>query len=409
MDVMDVLDQLIPLSHASTRVDAATKLAAAYGASYFLLFILDREVNVLLPGPGFPQTIPSGHIWQPFLKEAARHIHVATLPFPAKDNLHQSFGFPLGDDAVAVFIGACPPEASVKLLQKVLPVVAAVLQLEYKVKIDATLKDFANKTTEKAEKLAKALDIVRHNLQQSLNQQEKANAEIRELMKKKDEFMNMASHELKTPISSIKAYLQIITRHYPELKDNASLFALITKASQQTDRMAQLVNDLLDVNKVQAGQLKLSKTNFNINEVIRDCMQHELVQTNTHHFETTGQDNIIVCADKARIEQVVTNLVSNAVKYSPGANKVIINTCVDEHNQFVLQVSDFGIGIPEAAFPYLFDRFFRVNATAHKFSGLGLGLYISAEIIYRHHGTIGLESKEGEGSTFWFKLPLESS
>jgi signal transduction histidine kinase len=292
------------------------------------------------------------------------------------------------------------------MLKKVLPVVTVVLQLEYKMKVDTTLKEFAQKTSEKAEKLAKALDVVRYNLQQSLNQQEKANKEIRELMKKKDEFMNMASHELKTPLSSIKAYLQIITRHHPEIKQNVLLSSLVEKTSKQTDRMVQLVNDLLDVNKIQSGQLKLTKTAFNINDLIYDCIEHELIQKNSHQIITTGEKNIILYADKTRMEQVITNLISNALKYSPGADKIIIYTGIGENNWFTFHVTDFGIGIPEAAFPYVFDRFFRVSSTAHKFSGLGLGLYISAEIIQRHNGQIGLQSKEGEGSTFWIKLPI---
>lgn len=403
---MKVLDQLAPLSQPGTRAEAAAKLATQFGARYFLLFILDHEVNALLPGPGFPQTIPNGKVWQPFLKMAFKGAYTALLPFPVKEEVYPSMGFPVGNDAVAVFIGACPPEDDLLMLKKVLPVVTVVLQLEYKMKVDTTLKEFAQKTSEKAEKLAKALDVVRYNLQQSLNQQEKANKEIRELMKKKDEFMNMASHELKTPLSSIKAYLQIITRHHPEIKQNVLLSSLVEKTSKQTDRMVQLVNDLLDVNKIQSGQLKLTKTAFNINDLIYDCIEHELIQKNSHQIITTGEKNIILYADKTRMEQVITNLISNALKYSPGADKIIIYTGIDENNWFTFHVTDFGIGIPEAAFPYVFDRFFRVSSTAHKFSGLGLGLYISAEIIQRHNGQIGLQSKEGEGSTFWIKLPI---
>ena len=405
---MEVLDYLALLSQPSTRSEAAAKLAAKYNAAHFLLFILDREVNVQLPGPGFPQTIPDGKAWRPFLEIASQEAHTAVLPFPSKEDLHLSYGFPVGNDAVAVFTGACPPEEDLLVLVKVLPAVTALLQLENRMKADTTLKEFSQKTSEKAEKLTKALDVVRHNLQQSLNQQEKANAEIRELMKKKDEFMNMASHELKTPISSIKAYLQIIKRHHPELERNPMLLSLVEKASRQTDRMVQLVNDLLDVNKIQSGQLKLTKALFNINELIHDCIEQELVQRNSHQLITTGDSNgMMIYADRARIEQVITNLISNAVKYSPDFNKVIIHTGIDENSRFMLSVTDYGIGIPEAAFPYIFDRFFRVSSTAHKFSGLGLGLYISAEIVQRHNGTIGLKSKEGEGSTFWFTLPME--
>src|SRR4051794_33286033 len=116
---MEILDQLAPLSQPATRIDAAAKLASQFGASYFLLFILDREVNVLLPGPRFPQTMPDGKVWRPFLQAAAKGAHTAVLPFPDKDNMHFSFGFPVGDDAVAVFIGACLPQEHLATLRKI--------------------------------------------------------------------------------------------------------------------------------------------------------------------------------------------------------------------------------------------------------------------------------------------------
>lgn len=193
---------------------------------------------------------------------------------------------------------------------------------------------------------------------------------------------------------------------HPELSTNKALYDLLGKAFKQTERIVELVNDLLDVNRIQSGQLKLTKTNFNINDLISDCIDQEVIQKHTHEVVTTGEQNISIYADKARIEQVISNLISNAVKYSPEADKVVVHTSLTNNNAFYLSVTDYGIGIPETAFSHVFDRFFRVDATAHQFSGLGLGLYITSQIIQRHGGTIGLNSKEGEGSTFWFTLPV---
>ena len=403
---MKLLDHLTGLSQPASRSGSAANIASLFGADYFFLFILDEEINVLLPGPGFPQTFPNGKLWQPFLQASLHKVHTSILPFPTKEVVYEAFGFPVNHKAIAVFLGGNPDEENLKILNKVLPVVTEVLNLEQKMKVDKTLKEYAQKATGKAEKLMNALDIARHNLQRSLNEQERANEEIRELMGKKDEFMNMASHELKTPVSSIKAYLQIILQYRPDLQQNHPTYTMVEKALKQTDRMVQLINDLLDVNKIQSGQLKLSKTSFNINELINDCIDQELIQTKTHQILKSGDENVVLYADKARIEQVITNLLSNAVKYSPKATQVLIETYVDTQGWFTCKVTDHGIGIPTDAHSAIFDRFFRVDATAHQFSGLGLGLYISAQIIHRHNGNIGVDSTVGEGSTFWFTLPV---
>jgi two-component system CheB/CheR fusion protein len=132
--------------------------------------------------------------------------------------------------------------------------------------------------------------------------------------------------------------------------------------------------------------------------------QHQQSQSG-HRIVLEGKTGIILNADNNRIEQVVNNFLSNAIKYSPGADKIIVKV-ERKKNTIKLSVKDFGIGIPEDQISHVFDRFYRVEESGRNFQGLGLGLYISAEIIRRHNGKIGVERNEGEGSTFWFTLPL---
>ena len=228
----------------------------------------------------------------------------------------------------------------------------------------------------------------------------------RELLGKKDEFISIASHELKTPITSIKAALQIIQRIYKENKNTEQAGVFIFKAIKQIDKLIELVKDLLDVTKVQSHKLELNKSEFILRELVDECCDELQSGSKTHKLIVEGNGDFEIYADRNRLEQVIINLLSNAVKYSPNADKVLIQITKLE-NSVKIAVTDFGIGIPQDKIPMLFDRFYRVDETSQQYAGLGLGLYISCEIVQRHNGIIKVESEEGKGSTFWFILPDE--
>jgi len=226
----------------------------------------------------------------------------------------------------------------------------------------------------------------------------------RELLKKKDEFISIASHELKTPITSLKGALQMIERKFPRNEETMVINGFIQKAIKQVDKLVELIGDLLDVTKIQAGKLVLRKTNFLVDELLQECCDELRPGAPDHELIIEGDKNVEINADRNRLEQVLINLVSNAIKYSPEGKKVIINvartnTCVK------FSVTDFGIGIPKNKIPLLFDRFYRVDDVSQRYAGLGLGLFISSEIVKRHGSHINVDSKEGKGSTFWFELP----
>jgi two-component system, chemotaxis family, CheB/CheR fusion protein len=163
--------------------------------------------------------------------------------------------------------------------------------------------------------------------------------------------------------------------------------------------------DLLDVSKVQAGYMQFKFSTFNFGEIISECVEQMQNSTFNHQIIIEGNPHVEIVGDKMRLEQVVSNLLSNAIKYSPKADKVIIRARTDD-GMLKVEVQDFGIGIPADDLGQIFDRFYRVTEVSGRFFGLGLGLYISAEIIKRHNGRIGVESKEGSGSVFWFTIPV---
>jgi PAS domain S-box-containing protein len=227
--------------------------------------------------------------------------------------------------------------------------------------------------------------------------------EIKMLNAKKDEFIGLASHELKTPVTSINGYLQIIERDLPGEDRNKKF---VTKARQQVGKLNALIADLLDVSKIQTGQLPLTYSSFNLVALLTEVT--EIMQQNNADY-TIGlhckEDTIFIRADQQRIEQVIINLISNAIKYSPGTDRIEINAEVAGHIAKV-SVQDFGLGIAKDQQERIFSRFYRVDNIATHISGLGIGLYISQEIINRHNGKLWVESAPGKGSTFFFELPM---
>ena len=226
----------------------------------------------------------------------------------------------------------------------------------------------------------------------------------RELLNKKDEFISIASHELKTPITSLKAALQIIDRATSKNEEMKLVHAFVLKALKQVDKLTELIKDLLDVTKIQSGKLELRKTKFMLDGLLTECCGEMQADSQKHKLLIEGDTHIEIHADRNRMEQVIINLIANGIKYSPAGDKVILK--VEKLAEGTkISVTDFGIGIPHDKIPLIFDRFYRVDENAHHYAGLGLGLYISSEIINRHGGHIGIISEVGKGSTFWFVIP----
>lgn len=224
--------------------------------------------------------------------------------------------------------------------------------------------------------------------------------EVNALNQRKNEFIALASHELKTPLTTTKGYLQILERS--EIDQVGRRF--LTKALKQLERINVLVAELLDISKIEAGKLSLHLEAFDMSELVLDVVETFHISSQTH---TIFVDNIhgdyTVEADRQRIEQVIINLITNAIKYSPEANRVHISF---ESSPFEVsvQVIDEGMGMSRDQQQKVFTRFYQVEGTS-KMAGLGLGLYLSKEIVQRHGGHIGLNSELGKGSTFYFSIP----
>lgn len=397
-----ILDLVGALHDKNVRFEASVRIAEYFNCSYLMIFIPDPVIGHLLPAPGFPQTLPEGTAWNIFINECLnKGYHNGKLTFPDKKCSLAASGISGWGGSVVVLLGDTPDESTIKPLKDILPILIELFKLEQGHISSEIRVSLADKSAAKAEKLARTIDVMRLHLKEALNKQEKDKKDIEVLMEKKDEFMNVASHELKTPITNMKAYLQILRK---ELRnENNSVTGFINKANIQIDKLTGLVNDLLDVTKIQAGKMIYNFTDLDISTVVSEVVTEIQVSVQTHQIIVENNIPTIVRGEKIRLEQVISNFLSNAIKYSPNSDKVIVNTILVD-DKIRISVKDFGIGIPTDQQKQVFDRFFRVAESSHRFSGLGLGLFISAEIVQRHGGSIGVDSDE-TGSEFYFWLP----
>jgi signal transduction histidine kinase len=223
--------------------------------------------------------------------------------------------------------------------------------------------------------------------------------------RRKDEFIGIASHELKTPVTNIQAYSQILYSELLEANDQRSAH-LVNKLNNQVARLTRLTKDLLDLTSIAEGQLRLNVGSFDLNVLVDEIVE-EMQRTTGHRIIKKEMPRLPeIWADRERMAQVLTNLVANAIKYSPEAEEVQLSA-VAGMDRVYLSIKDFGMGIPEEIRGKVFERFFRAEhfAQTHS-SGLGLGLYISYEIVRQHGGTITIDSEKGKGSVFTVTLPV---
>lgn len=228
--------------------------------------------------------------------------------------------------------------------------------------------------------------------------------EQKALEEQKDQFIAIASHELKTPVTSIKAYAEILLDFLRSKRDSAHA-SMMERMVSQADRLTRLINDLLDTTKITSGLLHLEPEFFDLNKLIHERVE-EIQRSTKHVFTINTGDIPPVYADKDRMSQVLSNLITNAIKYSPQGSAVVITTTTTGPTVMV-NVRDQGVGLAASAQERIFERFYRVKDPSHaSVQGLGLGLYIAHEIVRKHHGTMGVRSKPGEGSEFFFQLPI---
>jgi PAS domain S-box-containing protein len=229
--------------------------------------------------------------------------------------------------------------------------------------------------------------------------------ERNQLEARKNAFISMASHELKTPVTSLKGFTQLLQRRLQRQQVDPQTMLFLDRMDAQLNKLTGLISDLLDVSKMQEGKLPYRETRFDLDELARETIENVQAAITTHQVRIEGATGAQVSGDRDRLGQVLINLLTNAVKYSPGADAVVVRLSADQQWAEVA-VQDFGIGIAARHHERIFEQFYQVAEPQEGgYPGLGIGLYIAHTLVERHGGRLWLESRKGAGSTFHFTLP----
>lgn len=238
--------------------------------------------------------------------------------------------------------------------------------------------------------------------------------DIRKMEERKDDFIKMASHELKTPITSIKGYVQLLLSIFDEVNEEKfraarpTVRSSLQTISKQVSKLTRLVSELLDLSRIESGKLELYQSSFDLGMLVEETVQDVQLTTSRHAILIHNDFEGKIYADRDRMGQVLMNLLTNAIKYSPDADCVEIYITGDRENVSI-RVKDYGIGIDKKDYSKIFERFYRVEGKSEQtYPGFGIGLFIAMEIVQRHGGTIDVNSKKNKGTEFTISLPVRT-
>ena len=247
--------------------------------------------------------------------------------------------------------------------------------------------------------------LKKEELNRLASEQEEQLIRSRYVNEKKTEFLSIASHELKTPLTTIKAFTQLALAEGDQCSENVRMY--LSKINTQTDKLNKLIQQLLDVSKVETGQLDFTMEDTSMNSYIQDTISLMSKSIPTHTIHTHLKEDVIARIDKLRLEQVFSNILVNAAKYSQEATPILVTTSLLHADKMLcISIRDEGIGMSEQNIRRVFEKFFRAEEIARSYSGLGMGLYIASRIITGHGGRIWIDSELDVGSTFHFSIPF---
>jgi signal transduction histidine kinase/CheY-like chemotaxis protein len=397
----DTLDLVVRLSRPTTRLTAATALAARLGVENFLLFVRDPALGVLLPAPEFPQTIHGGPTWQSFLDSCSAPGRYTSGVDLAPGTSRRALA--LVDEKIAAILVSrtpvAPAESELRLIERLLPMLAEALTAEQQTVIAGADAAAAKDAASRAQALAQALEVARADAS-------RLNAELHEEHRRKDEFLAMLAHELRNPLAPLVTSLELLRRG----SERATLARPLNMMARQVAQLSRLVEDLLDVSRVSRGRIELRLEYMSLGDALTAALEasRPLLDARRHRVDfSLAQEPLPVNADSVRLMQVFSNLIQNAAKYTDVGGRISLSAA-RENNWAVVRLVDNGAGITAAMLPRIFDLFTQASPLPGRSqNGLGIGLTLVRALLELHGGQITAESAGvGHGSTFIARLPL---
>jgi signal transduction histidine kinase len=396
---VSTLDLMAGLGCVDTRAEAARALAARLGVEDVLLFVRDPQLGALIPAPGLPQTVHGGRTWRAFLKTCSSSGHYTgevELPHGAHCSAHAF----VERGTALIALGGALHETELAGVTSLLPLLASILAAEQAAVLAHSQAAAAKETVDRAHALASALEAARAEAA-------KLNAELRGEHRRKDEFLAMLGHELRNPLAPLVTSLELLRRHTlaPDMAKS-----VLDVMARQTNQLARLVDDLLDVSRVSRGHIELKRENLPLGVAIADAIveSRTLVDARRHVLEIVDADEpLVVDADRVRLTQVFGNLLNNAAKYTDEGGRLRL-TLRRDGGDAVVALEDNGIGISAEMLPRIFDLFAQGPVSLDRTQGgLGIGLTLVRTLVELHGGRITASSAGlRHGSTFTVTLPL---
>jgi signal transduction histidine kinase/CheY-like chemotaxis protein len=403
----DLLAMFCRLAEPPLRVEVAADLAHRLGVEAVLFLVRDPDQGVFLPPLGFPEVV-GGPSWHALLESCtAPGRTTALVELPAR-SAHRTAVVVHEESVALVLLGGTVDEGVLDEVNGVMPLVAAIFRAETAARLAQGEASIALALGRRAHDLALALDAARSEVGAALAEAARLNAELKADDRRKDEFLAMLGHELRNPMAAIVAGLEVMRSHAGDSANAARARVIIER---QTTLLTRLVDDLLDVARVTRGKIQLRLENTDLVAIVGRAIDstQPSITARGHDVELVADAPVHALVDVARVEQMVTNLLTNAAKYMDFGGH--IRVAVREHGgEAIVRVEDTGIGIDTSMLEAVFDPFVQVTTTMDRGAGgLGIGLTLARKLATLHGGRVDVESQAGVGSAFTIGLPIAAA
>lgn len=408
----DVTRLLVRLANAVVRGPSARELACYVGATSALVFIRDPDLDVLIPAPGFPKTVPGGPEWRDLLRRSlVPGIHFGEVPSAVAQEgaTTQELAVAcVSDDGTALVLLGCEHAGPrVAALRRALPILTPTLRAEQRACQLAGELVVASDAAVEARAMSDALDAIRADLERALGEAERRAQELQDIDRRRSEFLAMLGHELRNPLSPITAALHLIPIRIQRGQGFEHELAVI---GRQIKQLVRLVDDLLDISRITSGRIELRPEQSSLAALISQAVEavRPLVERRRHKLSVVlPEQPVILHVDPTRIVQVLENILNNAAKYTDPGGEIEVRT--ERHDRDIaIRIKDTGVGIPADVLPRIFDIFVQGPRTIDRAQGgLGLGLALVRTLVKLHGGSVDAQSAgAGRGSEFVVHLPL---